>query len=220
MKRIFFLLFFLKSTFIYAQNHNKEFEGVITYKTTIILKDKNLDINDVYKVFGKERQYYVKGGHFKWVPKNIRLEYEIFNPTFSKSLIVDKYHSNDTLFYEDVSKIPDTVTSVKKGKQLTLLNIPCNSAIFTVTDESKSNSPLFRTIYYPIDSLVYAASYFDNFKAMGQSFIARYTNSIPLRMELHYKEQLFSIVYEATNIEWKKLSESEFHIDEKLLQKR
>ncbi|THU38045.1 hypothetical protein FAM09_15280 [Niastella caeni] len=204
------------SNSIYSQSSNKEFEGVITYKTTIVPKNKHLDLDELYKIFGKERQFYFKAGKFKWVPQNVKLEYEIYNPAIYNSFIIDKFHTSDTLFYKDMSKIPDSVISVKKSKQLTILNIPCSSAIFTVTNEREPNSKLFRTIYYPTDSLKYVNSYFDNFKAMGQGFIARYTNAIPLRMELDSKEQPFSIIYEATNIQWKELADSEFLVDEKL----
>jgi hypothetical protein len=218
--RIALFFFLLTATGAYAQNSHKEFEGIIIYKTTIVLEDKSLDSNALYKVFGRERQYYFKAGKFKWVPKNVRLDYEIFNPSISTSFIIDKYHSSDTLFYKDMSKIPDTVTSVKNGEQRIILNILCNSASFTVTDKNNSGSEIIRTIYYPADSLLYASAYYNSFQAMGQSFISRYTNSVPLRMELDNKEQSFSIVYEATNIEWKELSDSEFEIDKKLPSKK
>ena len=220
MKAIFVILFLLAVNELSSGESPKEFEGVITYKTTIILKDKNLDINNLYKVFGRERQYYFKKGKFKWVPKDVRLEYEIFDPTISSSMIIDKFHGNDTLFYKDLSEILDTVTKVEKGKQLSILNINCSSATFTVTDENKSDSKLFRTIYYPTDSLVYSTPYYNSLQAMGQSYISRFTNSIPLRMELDSKNQPFSIVYEATKIEWRSLSDSEFKIDETLPSKR
>jgi hypothetical protein len=202
---------------IYSQTSNKEFEGIITYKTTIVLKEKGLDIDELYNVFGRERLYYFKAGQFKWMPKDVKLEYEIFNPTVSKKLIVDKYHSSDTLFYKDMNIIPDSVISVKKSKQKTILNIVCNSAVFTVMDENKSR--LFRTIYYPVATLTYANLYYEQFKAMGQSFIARYANAIPLRMELDMHERPFTIIYEATNIEWKSLADNEFLVDEKLPKK-
>jgi hypothetical protein len=216
MMKYFLAFIILISNDIYAQTLNKEFEGVITYKTTIILKNKDLDLDELYKIFGKERLYYFKAGQFKWVPQNVKLEYEICNPKISKSFIIDKYHSSDTLFYQDMSTIPDSVISVKKSKQMTILNIRCSSAIFTVTNKNEPGSKLFRTIYYPIDSLKYINSYYDNFKAMGQGFIARYTNSIPLRMELDTKERPFSIIYEATNLQWKELADREFLVDDKL----
>lgn len=203
-----------------AQNSQTEFEGVITYKTTIVIKDKSLDSNDLYRVFGRERQYYFKAGKFKWVPKNVRLEYEVFNPSVSKSEIADKFHSNDTIYYKDLGKIPDSVVAVKKGKSTTILNIPCTSAIFTVANESEGGSKIFRTIYYSQDSLQYAGIYYDGLRAMGQSFISRYTKSIPLRLELDSKEQPFSIVYEATGIEWRKLPDNLFAIDGRLPSKR
>ena len=212
MEKILLAFFMFITAALYGQQSVKEFEGVITYKTTITLKEKGLDIDKLYKLFGKERKYYFKAGKYKWVPQDVKLEFEIFNPTFSGSVIINKFNLNDTLFYVDMSNKGDTVASVKKGKKATVLNIPCNVATFRVTNEN-SNSDLFRTIYYPIDSLAYANSYYDKFKAMGQNYIARYTNALPLRMEMDRKEQPFVIIYEATNIEWKSIPDKEFQVD-------
>jgi hypothetical protein len=220
MKKILLAFLLLTTVDLFAQNPKGEFEGVITYQTTIVLKDKKLDIDELYKVFGKERQYFFKNGKFKWVPRNVKLEYEVFNPAVSKSFLVDKYGSNDTLFYKDMSKIPDTVTSVKKNKQTIILGIPCHSMTFAVTDADNLKATLLRTICYPIDSLTYAAAYYNNFKAMGQSFISGLTKSIPLKMIMDSEEQPFSVVYEAIDINWKPLSDNEFELDKKLPVKR
>ena len=217
MMKYILALVLLTSNSIYSQGLNKEFEGVITYKTTIVLTKKgfNFNIDSLYKEFGKETLYYFKAGKFKWVPQSGSLEYEIFNPQISTSSIY-KLPSSDTLFYMDLNKSTDTVTSVKKSKKRTILNIPCNSAIFTVTDENQPAFKMFRTYYYPTDSLKYANAYFDNHKANGQGFIERYTRSIPLRMELNGKGLPILIIYEATRIQWKELADSEFLVDEKL----
>jgi hypothetical protein len=209
-------LVLLTSNSIYSQNLNKEFEGVITYKTTIVLAKEGFNIDSLYREFGKESLYFFKAGKFKWVPQNSNLEYEIFNPQISRSNSIYKLHSSDTLFYMDLNKSTDTITSVKKSKKMTIINIPCNSAIFTVTDEKIPGFKMFRTIYYPTDSLQYANAYFDNHKANGQGFIDRYTRSIPLRMELSGKGLPILIIYEAASIQWKKLADSEFLVDEKL----
>jgi hypothetical protein len=215
MIKYLLVFFFFFSFSVVAQTPPKEFEGKITYKTTIILKDKNLDLDELYKVFGRERTYYFKAGKFKWAPQNVRLEFEIFNPKISEKYIIDKFHSNDTLYFTDATKIPDSVISVKKTKPLKILNIKCHSAVFTIMNKEE-NSVILRTIYYPIDTLTYANHYYTNFKAMGQNFIARYTNSLPLRLELNKNDHPFSIIYEATSIEWMLLNDNEFQINESL----
>jgi hypothetical protein len=210
----YILALILISNSIYSQDLNKEFEGVITYKTTIVPRKKGFNIDSLSKDFGKETLYYFKAGKFKWVPQNTTLEYEIFNPQISNSNVIDKLSSSDTLFYMDMNKSIDTVTSVKKSKEMTIVNIHCASAIFTVT--IARGLKLLRTIYYPTDSLKYGNAYFDNFKVNGQGFIDRYTHSIPLRMELDGKGMPITIIYEATLIQWKELADSEFLLDEKL----
>jgi hypothetical protein len=205
---------------LYSQNSRPEFEGIITYKITILPKDKSLDVKELQRTYGKESLYYFKAGKFKWVPNDTRrLEYEMFNPAISPTSIIAKYRSNDTLFHRDMSKIPDSVTSVKKLKGMEILNIECSSAVFTVTNQLRSTS-IFRTVYYPKDTLVYSSTYFKMFKAMGQNFIARYTNAIPLRIEMDRTGQPFSIVYEATEVSWVSIPDKEFEVDNRLPVKR
>jgi hypothetical protein len=214
MMKYLLALFILISNSIYSQTLKKEFEGIVTYKTTIVLKKKGADVEYFYQEFGKVTRYYYKAGKFKWATDG-NLEYEIYNPAISP-LVLDKVRSADTLYGTDISRSPDTVTSVKKTKNLTILNIPCRSAIFTVSDGNNSRINLLRTIYYPTDTLQYAKTYWDHYKASGQGFIARYTNAIPLRMELASEVLPYSIIYEATKLEWKELADSEFLVDEKL----
>lgn len=215
MRKIVISALFLIANAAHAQSLPREFEGVITYKTTIVLKDISLNLDKLYEMFGKERQYFFKAGKYKWVPKAVKLEYEIFNPVLSPSLIIDKYHSTDTLYYRDAKKDPDTVQNVYEVASKTILNIPCHSSVFTVYN-TVSKDEIRRTIYYPSDSLQYARPYYDQHVAMGQGFIARYTKALPLRMELDMKTVPFTIIYEATKIEWKPVSDSEFAVNERL----
>jgi hypothetical protein len=212
--KYFFAFLILVSTKINSQNLQLEFEGVITYKTTIVVKNKSIDIEKLYATFGRESIYFFKSGKYKWVSKNTLFEFEIFNPDISKHSIITKYPSNDTIFLNDCSKSSDSVISVRKNKQMKILGIVCNSASFIVTNPRNS---ILRTIFYPKDSLIYTNSYYEWYKSTGQNYISKYTNSIPLRLEISdEKQQLFSVIYEAINIQRIPVLDNTFEIDTKL----
>lgn len=208
-------LVILVSTKIYAQTQDREFEGVITYKTTLVPKNKGIDVERFYNVFGKETLYYFKRGKYKWAPLNSELEYEIFNPA-AEPVVIDKLQQNDTLYYKDQRTTSDSITSVRSVGNMTILNIPCSSAVFALSYLPEDGPKIYRTIYYPTDSLQYAKAYYDNCLSNGQGFIARYAKSIALRMELDSPGFPFVVIYEATSLQWKELPESVFLVDEKL----
>jgi hypothetical protein len=219
-KHILVIVLFITSH-TYSQTTNKEFEGTITYKTTIVPKVKDLDSNIVrhmYKVCGRESVYYFKAGNFKWVPKNSDLEYEIFN--YSKgSVLVEKVRGNDTPRIRDIGKA-DSIVSVKKIKQKTILNILCNAAQFTVTDAAKPGAQLIRTMYYPVNGLKYQTDYYSKYKVTGNSYIAAWCKAIPLRLEVNSNAMPVIIVYEAVKIQRKPVADAEFQFDEKLAVKK
>lgn len=196
---------------VYAQPSAKEFEGVITYKTTITPLVDNIDVEQLYNAFGRGREYYFRQGKFKWQPSNVKLEYEIWNPDNSSNCLIDKFHANDTLYYTEVDQIKDTVIDIRALETKRILGIDCKGFAFSV--QTKADASIFkRIIYYALDSLP-VKPYCLNFKAMGQNVVANHKLAIPLRLELISDDIPFTIIYEATNIQWKSLSDKEFAID-------
>jgi hypothetical protein len=213
MKKYFLIILLTIPNFVFSQNSKLEFEGVIKYKVSIILKNNEIDSNEAYKSFGRELSYFYKNGSFKWVSNNTDFEYEIFNIA-NPYFVVDKFKSNDTLYFDDVSKSTDTVNSIEKGEDKNILNIFCKSATFTVMMNRQYS--ITRRIFYPIDSLNYSNSYYAKFKSKGQDIVANYYKSIPLRLEMEPEGNYICVIFEAIEIKWTKLDNNIFQIDKKL----
>ncbi len=207
-------------TFFFATGQEKaEFEGMVRYRITVSLKEGTPDTGRIYEYFGREIDFYYKKGCFKWVSKNAHLEYEIFNPLESDSTLTDKNSNNDTLFFKNVTA-QDSVTKITRIDPKKILGIPCSGAVFQLSASRKGKEPLYRTVYYPVKALPAGFTHLQRFRTAGQDVIARYCQSVPLRLELDTEDLPFTLIFEATEIRRMSLENAVFETDKSLPVKR
>ena len=88
MFKFFPRLALLLITFCSLISYAKEFEGSVTYKVTIIPKNKSVKVGKVKKMHGSQDIFYYKNGAHKWVSKGIDFQYTIIGDGSEKESLV------------------------------------------------------------------------------------------------------------------------------------
>lgn len=219
--RLIFLLLLLLSTTAFAQQPaQKEFEGVITYKSTVLPSDTTDDAKTLLRYLGRGATLYFKAGRFKWVtdPADTtrQLEYVLFNPLVSTYKSVRKIKKRDTVDISSMQVLYQIDKEIYLGvrDEKTILNYPCQGMAF------QFRSPGFKLVVH--DVIMYCAPAFSfNAKAFDQigmlylNFFAKHCGALPLRIEIRSNNFDVCFVFEATNVAIKPIDDSMFVVDEK-----
>lgn len=187
-----------------------EFEGVISYNVELELKNKNLNKEAIEDYFGRKKKYYFKNGKYKWITQNANLEYELYNYDIDKDHSISKTSNSDTLYFKDFTNSSDYVSNVDSVNVERICGILCQGLEFSVSNAE--NTTMMRTLYFPIDSLIYSKEYYAKQIAMGNNTIHSYGNSIPLKLVLDSETIPFKITYTATKIKAMKIKDNQFQI--------
>jgi hypothetical protein len=190
-----------------------EFEGVITYRVDIELKNKRLNQTEIENYYGRNKEYFYKNGNYKWATKKAFIEYEIYNYELDPNHTITKLTNNDSLYFRDFTTSSDYVSEVDSLNIETICGIKCQGIRFTVNNNE--NHEMIRTLFFPIDSLTYPKDYYANQKAMANGDIYSIGGAIPLKLVLDNENIPFKFTYTATKIKAKALNDKEFEFNDK-----
>jgi hypothetical protein len=209
INRLSLLLIFQFAIFGIAKSQiDKEFEGVITYSHQTIALQQGYDVEQDYKVDGKESKFYYKKGYYKWLfYPNCYVEMEMFHA--HDTVIYLKFQPNDTL-YVDLTNIPsETILEYKIfPKADTILGYVCDR--LTIKAKGKDSEWTRQYSYsdkFPLDPIHYK-KYTHN----SLNFIYSLIKALPLKIELIYKDRRIS--YTATQVEAKNIPNDIFFLRE------
>lgn len=196
----------------FSNSNTDEFEGRISFKVNFEIKDSRVSKKDLEKFYGTDKEYFFKSGMYKWVSKNGNLSFELYNYDIDSVHTISKRNNNDTLYYNDFTKSFDKLLSIDSVGVETICNIKCQVLKFNMTD--RENKIITRTIYFPIDTLLYSKDYYKSQKGMCNDLIHSYGGSIPLKLILDIDGVPFKLIYTATKIHPSKIDESVFQIND------
>jgi hypothetical protein len=124
MKNLSFFLLALLCLSAKAQNNEKYFEGMITYKVTSIALDPKIDQKAMDAFYGDSMSYIFKAGHIKkeYFYRSAKKQTRIYDPvtTLNSKFTPDndtlyQYHASKNGFFTiDYKPLPDTIIDQKK----------------------------------------------------------------------------------------------------------
>ena len=183
----------LLSTICFGQKV-QEFEGKITYKHFVTAIDSLYNVEDDYEYAGKTSIFFYKEGNYKWVNDNAYVEMEIFSNSERTSCL--KFKENDTILklqsnIENEKIIEFSIT--KNGENI--LGKKCDVLII----KAGSNGNLWERRYSFNKDYKINPESFNNYKYNSTDFIYSKTKSLPLKIELIFKDR--KVTYIAMKIE-------------------
>ena len=210
--KILFISLFLFSINAIAQE-KEEFEGIISYTAEIQIKDSRVNKKALEDYYGTKKNFYYKNGNYKWLTLDGILESEIYNRELDSNNTITKRVNNDTLYFHNFTTSTDQVLDIDSLDIKTICGIKCQGFKFTVTN--KDNHSITRSLYFPMDTLLYPSDYYSNQKGMANGTIYSIGGAIPLQLILEIEGVPYTFTYTATKLKEKKLKDSEFLINPK-----
>lgn len=192
-----------------------EFEGKISFKVEVELKDNRLNKKEIEKFYGTDKEYFYKEGRYKWLTKNGGIEFEVYNYDLDTQHTITKRTGIDTLFYFDFTQSTDELLSVDSLEIEEVCGVKCQPIKFKLLNEN--DQEVTRILYFPLAAMRYPRPYYKDQAGMCNNLIHHtYGGSIPLKLILDIKGVPFRLVYTATKIKEVQLADSEFQVDNRL----
>jgi hypothetical protein len=205
MKKIFFIGVFIFVCMFLSNDLNaqKSFEGIITYRHLIDIKDTTLKAKemDLTLQFGIASTLHISSkGNYKWFFDTSTLTSQMY--LYENNMLYDQFLKNDTLYFTEASKVNEHVLeeSIKPSKTK-ILGKNCNLLLLK-TQSRKTGNITGKAYYYTSDYRVDARA-FSKFKMNSIDKVFKVTQAVPLQIILIFKG--YRIIYEATKIEEKKV---------------
>lgn len=194
--RLFLFLIFQFAIFGIGRSQAvKEFEGIITYSHQTIALENGYDVEDDYKLDGKESKFHYKKGFYKWLfYPNCYVEMEMFHAF--DTVVYLKFQPSDTL-YVDQTKIPnETVIDYKILPNAdTILGYVCNRLVINTKGKNSEWTRQYSyTAEIPINPI-----HFKDYVHNSLNLIYSLIKALPLKIELIYKNR--NISYTAIQVE-------------------
>lgn len=158
------------------------FEGLITYKVEVILKEKDSPYNDYYsqKYGDTIKIYYAANGNQRtdYLNSGKRgMDWRIY--IHEKNTEYAKWHNMDTVFYFDAYQLATELQEFKKGDKRKILGKKCKS-IVSKAYEPNGDETIVQKFYYSgkeyADPLIfekYRDGYLDKIYALSKSHFRR-----------------------------------------------
>ena len=174
-----------------------EFEGVITYSHQIIALEKGYNVEDDYKIDGKESKFNYKKGFYKWLfYPDCYVEMEMFHPY--DTVIYLKFQPSDTLNVYSIKPSTETIIDYKIFPNAdTVLGNVCDRLVIKAKGEKSEWIRQYSyTAKFPLDP-----SHFQRYTHNSLNLIYSLMKALPLKIELIYKDRKIS--YTAIQVESK-----------------
>jgi Gram-negative bacterial tonB protein. len=202
---IILLLANICSTITHAQQ--KDFEGIISYKTELRSKTEIISDRALKNVIGigNEETVFIKHGNYKQVSSRSTSYY-----LTKDQRAYLKYNGVDTLYYIDYSSDTTTVTNVfRSDEKRNIAGFECSLLTIQVGDASKR--------YYYAPALHMSSDYDKNNKIDRYDVFAKETSS--LYLALYHENKTFSVAQTCTRLQQTAVDDSVFQLP-KLPQKK
>ena len=187
----------------YFSSCAQNFEGIITYENKYTVQDENIDIEQLYKQYGKTNTTYYKDGYFLDLCDSDFMSYHLYRND-KKSRYFTNKNAIDTLYKISTNSKPKT--ELKYDLKLnadTILNYVCDKLI--VYNENGSKTSFYFSSKIKLDQNLYS-----DFSENHKNEIVNIMKSYYLRMT--YENNGFIADMIATNIEEIKLRDDIFEI--------
>ena len=175
MKKLFLLIIFISSHFIFSQ----DFEGEIIYELKYYNAQNGEEIKDanLKKLLGTKSVLFVKDGYNKQSFDSNYMSKQIFSPNDDKFYYRNK-QVNDTLYYHDLSKDYNTNFSIDIEKhKIEILGYKCQKLSY--------KDSLVKADYYFAPELKSDPKYFKNYKIGNRNKIQEKMKSLFLRYDFY-----------------------------------
>ena len=202
---------FKESEIVELINGVEEFEGIIKYNHQVVAMDSSYDVNYDYSAIGKSSIYHYKNGNYKFLNQNSYFKADLFKSNeLANYLLIS---NSDTVIYLN-ARIADLEImdySIEESVD-TILNYSCDLITLKIKPINQ-DSPISYRRYYFSKKLPINSNHFKECKGSAYELIYRNTKSLPLRIEFEWPNR--KIIWEAAEVENKKLSDDIFRVDEK-----
>jgi hypothetical protein len=198
MRTAIIIFFSTKISFAITHGQQKDFEGIISYKTDLRSKSDIISERALKNVIGlgNDMTVFVKHGNYK----------QITGRSVSYYLTKDqraylKYNGVDTLYYIDYSSDTTTVTNVSRSdEKRNIAGFECSLLTIQLGDATKR--------YYYAPTLYMSADYDKNNKIDRYDVFAKETSS--LYLALYQETKTFSLAQTRTKLQQTPVDDSVF----------
>ena len=192
------LIFTLTATSLYAQN----FQGIVEYEMSYIIKDSTLTVEGLEKEMGKKVITYFKKGCYKEITDSEFMSYTLFRHQDNR--VYFKHSTDvDTLGYFSTLDDSDQKFDYKIVEQAdSILGEVCDLLIVHDRYGTKKH---YYSSKYSLDP-----KYYRNFTASNMNKTAKLKKAIYLRLEMEYDPYIITV--EAKKIKRKRLSNKIFKV--------
>ena len=195
MKNTIFLIAILTSITVFGQT----FEGLITYKNSLISKNPKMTSEQWTQLLGAKQDYFIKHGNYKSQSNGTMAQWQIYIQTENK--IYTKSSNSETVLWNDASVNSDEVIKAEiKKNATTVLGYVCDE--LTLTCKSGVQKYYFSS-KLPVDIKLY-----ENHKYGNWFTFLSYSKSLPLKMIIETPQ--FTMETIATEIKPMKLEDKLF----------
>jgi hypothetical protein len=180
----------------------KYFEGAMTYKSDIVVKNPQIDSSLIRNILGAGSTLFFKDGNYLLEYNGGLLKRQLYRKQDNKIYI--RKNKNDTTFWVDCGNAGEEVIKFSlTRKKEKILGVECDELVIFYNDKTVSdyfNSALFRT----------NPAWFKNFKYENQNIIEEKEQAVCLKHKTEYPD--FTIISTAITFSKKKIDDRIFKI--------
>lgn len=174
--------------FAFSQSMDREFEGIIKYKHSVIAKDSSYNVEYDYAGIGHYSEFYYKEGDYKFVNHNCFFNADLFRSKEQKNYLLLN-HSDTVLCLDATISDAEIVDYNIKTAVDTILGNPCDVITIKMKPVNAATPVSYRRYYYS-KKLAVDPKHFLGCKANAYELIYGQTRSLALRIEFEWPNKI------------------------------
>lgn len=208
--RSFILLLILCCSFSFANAQTqpaKEFEGYIEYTHKFKITGSAASMAQLKAAFGTSSVYYYKNGHYKWVFKGSRAQYELYDPARNEFYV---YYADQPPVMVGADAPVKVLKDSVLASKVQLAGYSCSQYKITSVMPDKGN---WTRIFSYNNRLSLNPAHFAKCGANDLKHIYKVTKALPLKIEVMGTGD-YTMSYEAVKVVPKALDDAMFNFPE------